>query len=322
MRGTGAVRDLLPTGGGLDQTQWRHRHAAIVVLLVAHLPALLLLALARGQRPAHVLPELLVPAAAVVLARGRSLPDLGRAVVASLGLASCSALLVHLTGGSIEAHFHFFVVVSLVAFYERWLPLGATVAFVVLHHLVLGLVDPRLLHGRPGAAAEGARWFAVHAVAIGAQCAVALAHWRAHERTLAEERRLGRQVLEREAARQEAARQAEALALAADVAHRVNTPVQYAADNARYLGEAVVELSELVSLTRTTLEALPPEQAADTLQRLRQRHRQWQSEWAGDTVQEALGDCLAGLEEVSSLVLALQEVAAPVPRPRTARTGD
>lgn len=309
--GAGGVLDLLPSGATLDRRQWRKRHAVVRRLLEAHLPALLVLCLVLGQRPEHLLPELAVPAAAALAGRWSRLPETTRALAVALGLASCSAVLVHTAEGRIEAHFHFFVVVSVVAFYESWLVLGATVAFVVLHHLVLGAVDPRLVYGRtdPGAVWQ---WFLVHAVAIAAQCGVALAHWRSHERALAGERRLGRRLLQREAALQEAARQAEVLALAADVAHRVNTPVQYAADNARYLGEAVVELSELVALTRATLEALPCEETGVELRLLRERHREHAADWTGE-VQAALGDCLAGLGEVSHLVVALQDVAGPAP---------
>lgn len=305
----GSVRELLPSGGALDRSHWGRRHAVIVALLLAHLPVLLVLGLLLDQAPSHLAPELAVPAAAAVVARARRLPELARATASSLGLVSCSVLLVHLSGGSTEAHFHFFVVVSVVAFYEQWVVLGATVALVVVHHLVLGALDPRLVYGRAGD--DAPLWFGVHVLAIGAQCAVALVHWRSHESALTAERRLARRLLEREAALQEAAHQAEVLALAADVAHRVNTPVQYATDNARYLGEAVLELSELVALTGATLEALPSE---GDLQLLRERHRAYDSDWAGDTVQAALGDCLAGLGEVSHLVLALQQLAVPPQR--------
>ena len=40
----------------------------------------------------------------------------------SLGLLTSSAVLVHLWDGQIEAHFHFFVMVTILACYEEWFP--------------------------------------------------------------------------------------------------------------------------------------------------------------------------------------------------------
>jgi methyl-accepting chemotaxis protein len=51
-------------------------------------------------------------------ARGRRV----QAVAASLGLITSSAVVVHLSGGYIEAHFHFFVVTAVIALYQDWIP--------------------------------------------------------------------------------------------------------------------------------------------------------------------------------------------------------
>ena len=47
-----------------------------------------------------------------------------------------SALVVHLSDGLIEAHFHFFVMVAVVALYQSWQPYLLALAFVVVHHSV------------------------------------------------------------------------------------------------------------------------------------------------------------------------------------------
>ena len=44
------------------------------------------------------------------------------AAFVSVGLITSSALLVHIWGGVIEGHFHFFVMIALLALYEDWLP--------------------------------------------------------------------------------------------------------------------------------------------------------------------------------------------------------
>jgi len=61
-------------------------------------------------------------ALAAALAGWARLGQRGREAVASLGLVTCSAMLVHLWGGVIEAHFHFFVVVALLTLYRAGCP--------------------------------------------------------------------------------------------------------------------------------------------------------------------------------------------------------
>ena len=52
-----------------------------------------------------------------------------------------SGIAVHLSGGFIEAHFHFFVMVPIVALYENWLPFGLSVGYVLFQHGIVGTLD-------------------------------------------------------------------------------------------------------------------------------------------------------------------------------------
>ena len=45
------------------------------------------------------------------------------------GLVYCSAALVGLTHGAIEAHFHFFIIIGFIALYQDWAP------FLLQHRL-------------------------------------------------------------------------------------------------------------------------------------------------------------------------------------------
>ena len=93
--------------------------------------------------------------------------------------------------------------------------------------------------------------------------------------------------------------------------------MQYAADNARFLGEAVLELSALVTHTRAVLDALPADRPWPELERLRDLHRDHHDDWGADSVQGALEDCLSGLDEMAHLVLSLQDSSvARAPHPR------
>ena len=76
-----------------------------------------------GLDPAHVATEIAV---IVVLMAGVHAVSTraSKAVLTSLALVSCSGLLVHLTNGLIESHFHFFVVIPLISLYRDWRPLA------------------------------------------------------------------------------------------------------------------------------------------------------------------------------------------------------
>ena len=69
-----------------------------------------------------------------------------RAAACCLSLLTSSAIIVHLWHGQTEAHFHFFVVVTLCALYEEWLPYGLAFLYVVLHHTVMGVLTPTTVY--------------------------------------------------------------------------------------------------------------------------------------------------------------------------------
>jgi len=85
-----------------------------------------------------------------------------RAVLASLGLITASAVLVHLSGGYIEMHFHFFVMVVIIALYQDWIPFLLAIGYVVLHHGVVGVLLPTAVYNHPAAIAQPWLWAAVH----------------------------------------------------------------------------------------------------------------------------------------------------------------
>ena len=89
-----------------------------------------------------------------------------------MGLLACSAALVHLTGGLTDVHFHFFVVLGLVAAYQDWRPFLAALGFVVVHHGGLGLFAPELLYSDERAHGQPPLWVAVHAGFVLAASAV------------------------------------------------------------------------------------------------------------------------------------------------------
>jgi len=113
-----------------------------------------------------------------------------RACAAVFGLVTASALLVHLSGGTIEMHFHFFVVVGLITLYQDWVPFGLALLYVVVHHGVLGSLAPTTVFSHPAAQAAPLRWALVHGAFVLAACAANLVTWRLSEVQAAEISRL------------------------------------------------------------------------------------------------------------------------------------
>ncbi len=107
-----------------------------------------------------------------------------RSACASFGLIASSAVLVHLWNGAIEAHFHFFVMIAVLALYQDWLPFGMALAMVVLHHGLASVFGAQHVYNHPDAIAHPWRWSLIHG---GFVLAASLAHvvaWRANETQL------------------------------------------------------------------------------------------------------------------------------------------
>jgi hypothetical protein len=74
-----------------------------------------------------------------------------RSMMVALGLLTSSGLLVHLTGGLIESHFHFFVIVPLLTLYGDWSVFLVAIGFVAIHHGVFAQLDPTAVFNHPEA---------------------------------------------------------------------------------------------------------------------------------------------------------------------------
>lgn len=156
-----------------------HRRV-LATLLAVHIPVLAGFALwgpLGGEHwAAHLAPVLLLSWLAWLLQRHPAGP-----FVVTLGLMTCSATLVHLSGGSIEAHFHFFAMLGFVALFRDWKPYALAVGFVVLHHGVLGVLMPGAVYNHPAAIANPWLWAGVHGgLVLLASCGIML-FWRMND---------------------------------------------------------------------------------------------------------------------------------------------
>ncbi len=162
---TGSASHSMPE---LPDELWEGRHAWILRILCLHFPALLAVAVFFDYPFGHALADVAGLFALMLGAatfRSRRL----RALLAATALLSCSALLVHFTGGLIEAHFHFFVAVTLLAFYEDRAIYGLAVVYVLAHHGVMAtqFADTSRVFDHPGQPGVPVwTWVIVHAAFI------------------------------------------------------------------------------------------------------------------------------------------------------------
>jgi signal transduction histidine kinase len=175
------IAAALPQGHKLPARDWERRHRGMLFVLCAHAAGIYLTVLLRDRDALHAFAEGGVVAAAAMLA---SWPRAGRrfrAVCASLGLVTSSAILVHLSGGYIEMHFHFFVMVPLMALYQDWVPFIAAIVYVVIHHGTVGVLDPGQVYNHAAAWASPWTWAAIHGVFVLATSIVSCIAWRLNE---------------------------------------------------------------------------------------------------------------------------------------------
>jgi signal transduction histidine kinase len=181
------LRSSLPRGDTLPNAVWEKRHRFLVALLATHAIVVPIFGIAMGYSVAHsVLEGFLPPATAALAAMAIRGPRKWRAGIVTVGLLSCSALLTHFSGGYIEAHFHFFIVIVLVGLYEDWLPFGFALAYVVLHHGIAGTIDPASVYNHPAAQQHPWLWAGIHGVAISLAGAFSIWAWKLNEDLRAE----------------------------------------------------------------------------------------------------------------------------------------
>jgi two-component system sensor histidine kinase/response regulator len=81
----------------------------------------------------------------ILLLRERSSPWVSHWMATSLGLTSC--LLIHLSGGRIETHFHVFASLAILAIYRDWRVLIGPTLVVALDHILRGIYFPLSVFG-------------------------------------------------------------------------------------------------------------------------------------------------------------------------------
>ena len=193
---------FVPSGGSLPDEMWRSRHRFLLGLTWFHALIIALVgplfgyswelkfeALFRDGTVLHTVAEGLVVAVCALLASRRAMSRTLRASLVGFGLISSSAILVHLSGGYIELHFHFFVMLVFLALYQDWVPYGLAVLYVAVHHGVVGVLWPEEVYNHAAAISAPWTWAGIHAFFVLWSCIGSIIAWRFNEKVYAETKR-------------------------------------------------------------------------------------------------------------------------------------
>jgi methyl-accepting chemotaxis protein len=192
------IRDVIrytPSGKSIPEETWRSRHRNILLFLVAHVPFLFVLGMYEGTEsyvtgatiPAipltTVLLELGIIAGFALLSYWSRFGRRTRTALATTGLVMACGVLIHFSGGYIEAHFHFFVVMAVVAIYEDWFPFLLGIVYVAVQHGYFGMIDPSRVYNHSAAIDNPWAWAVIHAMFVLALAAALMTHWYSTERS-------------------------------------------------------------------------------------------------------------------------------------------
>jgi diguanylate cyclase (GGDEF)-like protein len=179
----GRLRALLPHGGSLPDEDWRSRHRLIGVLLVINTVVVAVYAvLTHGSSAVQYIPEVAAMVAFGALAGWSEPSRKWRSMSASMGLLTGAAALVDISGGLTEMHFSFFVVILVLTLYEEWAPFLLAVAFVLIHHGVMGTLDPSAVFDTRAAREHPWTWASIHALFVSLAGVAGVTAWGLNER--------------------------------------------------------------------------------------------------------------------------------------------
>jgi signal transduction histidine kinase len=164
------VLDYLPHGDLVDDEQWAARHRFLLWVTASLCPALAIFGFAVGNGPVLTIGVALIPAVTAFggwLTRGHRTAG---SLFVTAGLSASSAGLVILSGGYIEAHFAFFVIIGFLALYQNWVPFVFNIVFTTLSHGLGSLLVPTLMFNHHMGQMDPWLWSVIHGVAVLLAC--------------------------------------------------------------------------------------------------------------------------------------------------------
>ena len=190
--------EFLPSGESLPAAVWQSRHQFLLRLTWAHalLVALIgvvfgsswefsLAALFRNGTVIQTIAEAVIVgffAGVACLTTGRALPP----IAVGFGLLSASAFLVQLSGGAIEIHFHFFVVLAFLALYQDRISYVLFLVYLVIYHGIVGAMWPQHVYNHTAALAAPWSWAAIHSFFLISAAVGNMSAWRFNQKAFAQ----------------------------------------------------------------------------------------------------------------------------------------
>jgi signal transduction histidine kinase len=180
----GRWRGLLPDSGALDHRAFNRRRRALVYVVLAHVPALLCLALVKGiDTPRAVALGVVIPTLLAITALAMRKRSHASVLLAS-GLVYCSTALLHLTDGSVAANAHAVLVVVACVLLQQWAGLVWSVVALVAAQGVAPSLGPVVLpdlYLAPGGLERPWFWGPLDALLLVAVVVPSIVSWKALE---------------------------------------------------------------------------------------------------------------------------------------------
>jgi signal transduction histidine kinase len=252
-----------------------------------------------------------------------------------------SGVLVQLTGGRVETHFHLFATLACLAFYRDWRVILTAVGVAAADQGLRFALWPATVYGSatasPWLLAEHVTWLAFEGVILAVGCLrshAALRTTAEREAALARSHvDIEREVQHRtaELAAANASLQAEMKArlqvetdlrqahklesvgrLASGVAHEINTPIQFVSDSVHFLQDATQDLMTVIAYLReveaSVLQGTPSVEAAEAAATAA---READLDYLVEHMPKAIDRALDGLTRVATIVRSMKEFAHP-----------
>ncbi|MEM9652449.1 MAG: methyl-accepting chemotaxis protein [Actinomycetota bacterium] len=226
--------------------EFETRHRIITIVLALHAPALLLIGVLNGYALWHAALETF-PVLAFALFAHRPGHRVIRSSSSSLGLVYAASALVHFSGGIIEAHFHWFVVLTLASLYVDIRPFVAAVGYTAVHHFFMSLYDPTLVFEHERGQENPLLWTLIHVVFVVMLIGGAAVNWvtlQLGQDERSELMRLREEQVQARARQQELV--AEQSAKLATDSHTVRTTISGASSAMEGSANSVVQAAEAV----------------------------------------------------------------------------
>lgn len=223
----------------LRQELWEQRHRVVLGVLGVHVPLLVLYALVARPYPLQHMAIDLVPLVACALIGWLGQSRRTKELATSLGMLVASAAVVHLGGGWVELHFHFFFALGFVSLYQSRVVLLIAILFTFVHHFAVGELAANAVWVNSAEEGGSLTWALIHSVYV---LLVSMSHvefWRNAERSELVAEESYKKLYEGERAVVAQLEEAQRIKdeLVATVSHEFRTPLTSVAGFARLLKE-------------------------------------------------------------------------------------